>query len=110
MMRFLPINTDPPSLSRYTVLFSKCFPESAKFNPTSLNWLYRQNPDGKVIGFDAWDGERLAAHYACVPARASVGGSVGPEQITFDLLDALVADFGQPTLERFGFRTSEDDV
>lgn len=76
MMRILPIETDLPTLSRYTVLFSKCFPESAKFNPTSLDWLYRQNPDGKVIGFDAWDGERLAAHYACVPARASVGGSV----------------------------------
>lgn len=39
-----------------------------------LDWLYCKNPDGPAIGFDAWDGNRLAAHYVCVPATASVAG------------------------------------
>jgi GNAT superfamily N-acetyltransferase len=36
--------------------------------------LYHCNPDGEVVGFDARDGTRLAAHYACIPARAQLGG------------------------------------
>ena len=39
-----------------------------------LDWLYCKNPDGPAIGFDAWDGNQLAAHYVCVPATASVAG------------------------------------
>jgi GNAT superfamily N-acetyltransferase len=38
----------------------------------------RANPDGRAVGFDAWDGERLAAHYVCVPARARVDGRLVP--------------------------------
>lgn len=76
MMNFLPIQFDERALSQYGLLFSKCFPKSAKFSPYNLDWLYCKNPDGSAIGFDAWDGDRLAAHYVCVPARAAVGGSV----------------------------------
>jgi GNAT superfamily N-acetyltransferase len=39
-----------------------------------LRWLYRDNPAGTVVGTDAWDGARLAAHYACVPAAATLEG------------------------------------
>jgi hypothetical protein len=34
-----------------------------------LNWLYFENPRGRVRGFDAFDGERLVAHYACIPIK-----------------------------------------
>lgn len=77
-MRFAPVQLDDATLARYGTLFSACFPGTDKFTPDYLAWLYVANPDGKAVGFDAWDGERLAAHYVCVPARAWVEGSEVP--------------------------------
>jgi len=73
-MRFAPIVHDAATLERYGALFAACFPGVGKFTPTYLGWLYAANPDGLAVGFDAWDGERLAAHYVCIPARAWVEG------------------------------------
>ncbi len=74
-MRFAPIQHDPATLARYGDLFAACFPGTTKFTPDYLAWLYVANPDGAAVGYDAWDGERLAAHYVCVPARAWVEGA-----------------------------------
>jgi GNAT superfamily N-acetyltransferase len=41
---------------------------------TYLTWLYCANPAGPVVGVDAWDGETLAAHYACIPAEIFLNG------------------------------------
>jgi len=76
MINYLPIQLDSKALSQYTCLLSKCFQKTAKFRPSYLDWLYRKNPDGEALGFDAWDGDRLVAHYVCVPTLASVGGKV----------------------------------
>jgi len=73
-MRFAPIVHDAATLERYGALFAACFPGVGKFTPAYLGWLYAANPDGLALGFDAWDGERLAAHYVCIPARAWVEG------------------------------------
>ncbi len=67
-LRLEAVATDPASLARYAGLFADCFPQAGHLRERYLGWLYRDNPDGLVIGFDAWDGERLAAHYVCVPA------------------------------------------
>ena len=77
-MRFAPVQYDPETLARYSALFGACFPGANKFTPTYLAWLYVANPDGAAVGFDAWDGEQLAAHYVCVPARAWVEGCEVP--------------------------------
>ncbi|MEH6436551.1 GNAT family N-acetyltransferase [Massilia sp. DD77] len=77
-MRFAPVQVDHDHLARYSDLFGACFPGVAKFTPAYLSWLYVDNPDGQPVGFDAWDGERLAAHYVCVPARAWVEGREVP--------------------------------
>ncbi|MBQ5950382.1 GNAT family N-acetyltransferase [Massilia sp. ST3] len=77
-MRFAPVQYDPDTLARYSALFTACFPDSGKFTPGYLAWLYVANPDGAAVGFDAWDGERLAAHYVCIPARAWVEGREAP--------------------------------
>lgn len=74
MIDFRPLAFDAVTLSQYASLFARCFPPSANFSAAYLHWLYCQNPDGLAIGFDAWDGERLAAHYVCVPARVRVRG------------------------------------
>ena len=77
-MNFAPVQYDQDHLARYSALFGACFPGVGKFTPDYLAWLYLANPDGKAVGFDAWDGERLAAHYVCVPARAWVEGREVP--------------------------------
>lgn len=75
MMRFAPVSFDPAAMTAYCALFAACFPGTDKFTRAYLDWLYLANPDGPALGFDAWDGERLAAHYVCVPARAQVNGA-----------------------------------
>jgi GNAT superfamily N-acetyltransferase len=77
-MRYAPLQYDAALLARYGDLFKACFPMTDKFTPAYLDWLYAANPDGRAVGFDAWDGERLAAHYVCVPARAWVEGREVP--------------------------------
>ena len=73
-MDFLPVRYDEAAYADYVQLFAKCFPMSSKYSRDYLDWLYRCNPDGLVVGYDARDGDRLAAHYVCIPARARVGG------------------------------------
>lgn len=73
-MDFSPVKCDDDSYQDYTQLFQTCFPASEKFGREYLDWLYRQNPDGEVVGYDARDGDRLAAHYVCIPARARISG------------------------------------
>lgn len=73
-MDFRPVETTPEALARYEQLLLACFPGSDKFKPAYLSWLYDQNPDGKVVGYDAWEGDQLAAHYVTVPATAHVAG------------------------------------
>ncbi|MYM68832.1 GNAT family N-acetyltransferase [Pseudoduganella sp. FT55W] len=75
MIAFRPIQADAASLARYRALFEACFPGTDKFTPAYLQWLYADNPDGQALGFDAWDGETLAAHYVCIPARARIEGT-----------------------------------
>jgi GNAT superfamily N-acetyltransferase len=77
-LRFAPIRLDAAALACYGELFEACFPMTNKFTPRYLDWLYVANPDGQAVGYDAWDGERLAAHYVCVPARAWVDGCEVP--------------------------------
>ena len=72
-MEFLPVRCDESAYAEYVELFSRCFPGVDKFSRDYLDWLYNANPDGQVVGFDARDGDRLAAHYVCIPARAQVG-------------------------------------
>lgn len=73
-LQFRPSGTDASRLQAYESLFSACFPDARHLRGEYLRWLYRDNPAGAVVGTDAWDGPRLAAHYACVPAAASLEG------------------------------------
>jgi hypothetical protein len=62
------------NISHHEELFTLCFP-AFNLNHQYLEWLYFSNPLGNVVGFDAMDGEILAAHYACIPTR--IGTSLG---------------------------------
>ncbi|NBJ13490.1 GNAT family N-acetyltransferase [Microvirga arsenatis] len=74
-LRFSPCTIRPGELTQYANLLRACFPKSHdRYTDRYLSWLYLENPDGPVVGFDAWDGDSLAAHYACIPIRAHLAG------------------------------------
>lgn len=58
------------SLFDYAKLLSQSF-TSFKPSVEYLSWLYFKNPRGQVRGFDAYDGEKIVAHYVCVPIKIS---------------------------------------
>jgi GNAT superfamily N-acetyltransferase len=74
MIEFAPIRYEPAVTARYTRLFNECFPVAGRFNLSYLDWLYAQNPYGRAVGFDAWDGDKLAAHYVGIPMDTIVDG------------------------------------
>lgn len=67
-----PSVTDPAHIRSYAKLLSSVFTGTHKYTPEFLNWQYLLNPDGKVLGFDAWKNDALAAHYVTIPLTASV--------------------------------------
>jgi GNAT superfamily N-acetyltransferase len=56
------------SVFDYANLLSQSF-RGFKPSVEYLSWLYFENPRGQVRGFDAFDGEKIVAHYACVPIK-----------------------------------------
>ena len=70
-----PTGTSPAQLEAYSRLLNATF-QTGKFRPEALAWRYRDNPAGTVIGADAWDGERLAAHYVACPLEARIDGQI----------------------------------
>lgn len=70
----LPVRFDEEMISTYVQLFAKCFPTSRKFSYAYLNWLYKLNPIGRAVGFDAWHGDVLTAHYLGVPMEVIIEG------------------------------------
>jgi GNAT superfamily N-acetyltransferase len=57
-------------------LMRLAFPKATQFHAEYLAWLYAENPEGGVIGFNAWCDARLAGHYAVIPIRARLCGEV----------------------------------
>jgi predicted N-acetyltransferase YhbS len=72
--QFSPIETDQKSLMEIAELLKKSFPDSTKFTLPFLEWQYRDNPDGKIVGFNAFQNGKLVAHYAVQPMYASIDG------------------------------------
>lgn len=82
-MELRPSSPHGPLLSQYQALFASCFPVATHLDAQYLSWLYGDNPAGTVVGFDAWDGDVLAAHYVCVPAAAMLHGK--PSRVLLSL-------------------------
>ena len=72
-LQIRPSGVEPHQLEAYAALLCKVFGHAAKFSVGALAWRYRDNPDGGVVGFDAWDGDRLCAHYVTCPTTARMG-------------------------------------
>jgi len=54
-------------LSAIAALMRSVHGDGTRLTEGYLRWQYIDNPDGLVVGFNAWDGDVLAAHYACMP-------------------------------------------
>ena len=70
-----PTGIAPQQLAAYARLLTEVF-GGEKFSEAAVGWRYRDNPAGQVVGADAWDGERLAAHYVTCPLEAELEGRV----------------------------------
>lgn len=76
MIQIQAMRHDSPALAQYVGLFEKAFPKNARFTVAYLDWLYNANPDGLAIGFNAWAGDTLVAHYVCIPTCVEIYGTV----------------------------------
>lgn len=88
---FRPANSSPLMLAEYVRLFQGCFPNAAHLDEGYLHWLYEANPVGQVIGMDAFFGDRLVAHYACIPTEIELSGY--PVRAMLSLNTATHPDF-----------------
>ena len=66
-------NTDK-EIKQISAFLSLVFPNASHFSEAFIRWLYLENPAGKAIGCNAYDGGLLIGHYVTVPIAAKVFG------------------------------------
>ncbi len=66
---FKQTRTDDVSIRKYAELLSAVFPKTSKYTFDFLKWQYLDNPHGQVVGYDAYYGNQLAAHYVTIPVE-----------------------------------------
>lgn len=76
MISFQPVQYSDEFLFKYVELFNASFPNVEKFNFEYIAWLYRSNPDGFVVGYDAIFDNKVIAHYACIPSLMNNNGEI----------------------------------
>jgi hypothetical protein len=65
-----------PELEKVTALLRRVWPKNKRFNLKFIEWLYRDNPNGPAIGYNAFCGDEAAAHYVVVPFQAEIDGQL----------------------------------
>ena len=76
MYKFKLVNTSKKSIIQYSDFLTKIYPNTNKFTYEFLKWQYIENPDGKVVGYDAFFENELAAHYATIPVKVFINGKL----------------------------------
>lgn len=73
--RIEQVKTDDASLRESQSLLQMVFEEHAdKFTFEYLKWQYAENPVGPIVGFNAYMGDVLAAHYVTMPIYMNIEG------------------------------------
>ncbi len=63
-------------LEQVTALLRRVWPKNRRFNLPFIEWLYRDNPNGQAIGYNAFfDGEAVA-HYVVIPFQVELEGEL----------------------------------
>lgn len=71
--RIEQVKTDESSLNEILQLMRLAFEGHAeKFNLDYMCWQYADNPVGKIVGFNAYMGDVLAAHYVTMPIYMNI--------------------------------------
>jgi GNAT superfamily N-acetyltransferase len=65
---------DDAGIGAVSALLRSVWPHEPKFQPAYLKWLYVDNPAGRAIGFNAYRGDELVAHYVTVPWDGALAG------------------------------------
>jgi hypothetical protein len=65
---------DEKSLQDVCRLLQKVYPKTSKFTLEYIKWQYLENPNGKAIGFNAYDSDKVVAHYVGLPVRMMIFG------------------------------------
>lgn len=73
--RIEQVKVDEASLQEILELMCLAFEGHAeKFNFDYMRWQYADNPVGKIVGFNAYMGDVLAAHYVTMPIYMNIEG------------------------------------
>ena len=105
-MELRPIEVDDRSLRECADLFAACFPKASHLTVDYLAWMYRDNPRGHVVGFNAHDKGKVVAHYATLPCEVMLGGA--PRKALLAILSASHPEYqGQGLFPRLAERTYE---
>ena len=73
--RIEQVKVDETSLQEILELMRLAFEGHAeKFNLEYMRWQYADNPVGKIVGFNAYMGDVLAAHYVTMPIYMNING------------------------------------
>jgi len=69
-----PVTVSDADIVEVASLLRTVFPDAEHFTDEAVCWQYRDNPDGRVVGYNAWLDAVLAAHYVTIPLVARVHG------------------------------------
>ena len=65
---------DDRTLEQTLSLLRVCFPRAAHFTADFLDWLYRANPVGAPVGYNALIGDQIVGHLVGIPERIRLHG------------------------------------
>lgn len=71
---FRRVDNDDARLQAEAQLLSEVFPGTSRYTFEYLKWQYFANPDGDVIGYDAYVDGEIVAHYVVEPLVACLYG------------------------------------
>ncbi|CCN70290.1 GNAT family N-acetyltransferase [Vibrio nigripulchritudo] len=73
-VEFKKLSLSENELVETSRLLKLCFPHTNKFSVEYLSWLYKDNPNGIAVGFNAYTNGKIVGHYSCIPMYAVVSG------------------------------------
>jgi hypothetical protein len=98
--RFEELDLSPEGIREISGLLTSVFGREAGLAFEFLQWEYNDNPVGRAVGFNAWMGDELAAHYVTQPIISVFEG----EQIR-GLLSLNTATHKHHRGKKFGYKS-----
>lgn len=68
------IEVDEQSLMDVMRFLQEVFPKNKKFTFDFIKWQYADNPLGAMVGFNAWENDKIVSHFAGLPLEMELYG------------------------------------